>query len=78
MSWNYRVVKKTGISRCGETWDSFGIHEVYYDEGKDEPRLVTTDPVAVEGDDVDDLREVYRMMKVAFNQPVLNYEDFNG
>jgi hypothetical protein len=63
--WNHRVIKRT----IGDS-ESFGIHEVYYnDDGSVEG--CTIDPVAVDCDTLDDLRETLERMLRCLDKPVL-------
>ncbi len=73
MTWNYRVVKT--VHEDGYT--SYGIHEVFYDDDG-LPCACTQDPIDVFADSEQELREVYNMMKEAFEQAVLTDEDFTG
>lgn len=75
MSWNYRVIRQKVIVD-DEEFDSFAIHEVYYDEdGK--PGSITSDPVEPSGQTLQELGEDLRRMVAALNKPVLEYDDFN-
>lgn len=73
MTWNHRVVKRTyedqGVVE-------FGIHETYYYDDNAEVSAITTDPVAIAGDNVPELRETLERMLAALDQPVLNWEDY--
>lgn len=64
--WNYRVVRRT---EQGETW--LALHEAYYQDGA--VMGITQDPVNVHGNDLEDLKAGYKLMKLAFNKPVLDY-----
>ena len=68
-TWNHRVIKREYDN--GDFW--YGIYEVYY-EG-DKIHSCTKDPEDVTGESLKDLEEYYKMMKGAFKQPILNYED---
>jgi hypothetical protein len=76
MSWNYRVVHKKGTSVLTGPWETWGIHEAYYNQPGDEtPRGVTEEPVDVFGHDLDDLRWTLQEMTKALDKPVLEYGD---
>jgi hypothetical protein len=60
--WNYRVIKRQD--------ESFGIHEVYYDENGD-PTMCTADPVTLYGDSVDEIVNDVNHILHALNKPVL-------
>ena len=62
--WNHRVVNKDGM---------FGIHEVYYVGGK--PIGVTTDPIRISEDDLEDLEETLLRIRNCLQEDVLQYED---
>lgn len=74
MSWNYRVIK-TFCKETGE--DSYGIHEVYYDE-PDEPVNATINPIRISSESIDDLRWMLDKFKVALEKPVLDMKEFNN
>lgn len=69
--WNHRVVRREHVD-TGEV--TFAIHEAHYDEVKVE--AVTSEPIDVSGESVDDLRWVLEHMLKALDKPVLNYEEF--
>lgn len=72
MSWNYRVIK-TIIG--GE--ESYGIHEVYYDE-QGKPKMYSKDPVPAYGETLLELKEDMERLLKAFNTPILTEDDFNS
>ena len=63
-TWNHRIVKK-------EDW--YGIYEVYYEN--DKVWTCTEEAKSVGGESLEDLKEYYKMMASAFEQPILNWED---
>lgn len=69
MTWNYRIVKRT---ERGE--DFFAIHEAFYTDNR--PTNITTEPIALHGESLEDLAKNLEQQQAAFRQPVLNYEDF--
>lgn len=70
MSWNYRIIKTT---IGGE--DSYGIHEVYYDEnGK--PKMYSEDPIPAHGETLTELREDMDRLLQAFEKPIISSDDF--
>lgn len=76
--WNYRVIRKThdceSIINPGEKWVTFGIHEVYYTDGK--PSMTTEDAMEPHGETLEELLEDMKHFQLALDKPVLNYEDF--
>ena len=64
-TWDYRVLEHDGF---------FAVHEVYYTDGQ--AHTCTVDPVAVAGNDADDLRNELAHMAEAFTKPFLKYSDF--
>ena len=73
MTWNHRVVRRVWDS--GET--TYAIHEAYYELGQ-LADSITNDPVAVVGDNVEELRTTLQWMLNSLDKPVLNYEDIVG
>jgi hypothetical protein len=69
-TWNYRIVNVKS-ENGGEDW--YCLKEVIYLEGKpsgyNEP--------CVGSEDMDSMREVWRMMGLAMEKPPLQEEDFN-
>ena len=72
MSWNYRVVKTTVD---GE--DSYGIHEVYYDDGGT-PHMYSESPCSVFSESLDGLKEELERFKLSLEKPVLRDLDFRN
>jgi len=68
-TWNHRVIKRTHPSGAIE----YGIHEVFYENGK--IWAATEDAVSVTGESVDELRETLGWMLKAIKNPVINFED---
>lgn len=66
MSWNHRVIKKTYPS--GE--ESYGIHEVYYNENG-EIYAHTTDPIDLNCETLDDLKQYIQWCLKACEKPIL-------
>ena len=64
-TWNYRIIKNG-------SW--YSIREVHYDD--DTPSFTTEEPDGLMGGSVEELRDQYEQMSEAFEQPILNYEDF--
>lgn len=69
MTWNHRVMK---IENRGETF--LEIHEVYYDD-QGRPNGYTTDPIAVTGETIDELRWVLNRMLECLDKDILTEED---
>ncbi|MDY0094393.1 MAG: hypothetical protein RBT80_16995 [Candidatus Vecturithrix sp.] len=92
MTWNYRIVRQRHPwfdeqTRVELTGYEYGIHEAFYDrEGY--VGAITSDPVGLSGDTVQELRHAWVMMAEAFGQPILdndmipepgcNQEEFNA
>lgn len=70
MSWNYRVVKTTVD---GE--DSYGIHEVYYDE-EGKPKMFSADPCPVFSETLEGLEEEISRIRAALGRSALQESDF--
>jgi hypothetical protein len=69
--WNYRLVKQSS-----DLYDYISICEVYYDEEK---RPAMYCEATIGGDTLDEVKEVYKMVKEAFKAPTLTYpKDFTG
>jgi hypothetical protein len=73
--WNYRVLRRVyGEGKDAE--ESFGIHEVYYDkDGSAE--MCSVDPIDAHGSTPEELKADLENQLKAFNQPVLEWNDFN-
>lgn len=69
MSWNYRVVK-----RKYETYDYYGMYEVYYDTSGNVVGM-SADPIAASGFTIDDVVEDIQLMKDGLAKDIINYED---
>ncbi|RFA30017.1 hypothetical protein CAI21_07305 [Alkalilimnicola ehrlichii] len=68
MRWNYRIVRKQGV---------LAVFEVYYDEdGK--PETCTADPVAPQGETLDELRGDLEHYVAALASPILDIEQFRN
>jgi len=89
MSWNYRILfHPAGVKKFDEDYEIpyeayYGLHEVYYRDGK--PWVYTEDPVVVvdvpeEFHDVnevhDEFESVLEDMKRGVNLPILKEDDF--
>ena len=73
MNWNYRIVRH----RYKNEEDWFAIHEVYY-EADGKPKLVSKEPIAPQGGDVEELLKDMERQKEACKLPVLDYAVFDG
>lgn len=71
MSWNYRVVRKN--ARFGPVYT---IHEAYYDENEETPRLITVEPMAPLGDTFKELKQDLKWMKKALSLPVIDWDEW--
>jgi len=76
--WNYRVIRKvfdrTEIN--GQKYVRFGIHEVYYTDGK--PSMCTVDSMDPHGETFEELKQDLKYHQLALTKPVLNYEDIGN
>lgn len=63
--WNYRVLR-----HINEGEEYFSIHEVFYADGKAE--MHTAEAADPFGEDIEELKEDYRLMGLAFEKPVLD------
>ena len=68
--WNYRIVNAKS-ENGGEDW--YCLKEVMYQDGKPSGY---SEP-CVGSEDMDSMREVWRMMGLALEKPPLQEEDFN-
>jgi hypothetical protein len=66
VTWNYRVLRRG---------DSYGIHEVYYDDNG-VPTSCTDDPVGPHGDTPDELAKDLDLMSKALAKPILDHDFF--
>lgn len=73
MHWNYRVVRKEYLHIDGSVEEYFGIHEVYY-EDDNSGMSATENPIAPDGETIDELKSTLTLMLEAFNKPVLDYD----
>jgi hypothetical protein len=71
--WNNRVIRRTHVRDEG-VWITFGIHEVYYTDGK--PTSCTENPVEPFGETIEELQEVMEHYRLALEKPTLDYGDF--
>lgn len=69
MIWNHRLMRR----RLKNGYVVWAIHEVYYDEGG-RVKYWTEDPVLVEEEEADELRETLERFMRAMSQPALDYE----
>jgi hypothetical protein len=72
--WDYRVVKRVQIMGK-ETFVTYGIHEVYYDE-KHNPFSITEDSIQLYGETVLELLRDWKKISSAFTKPILDYDEF--
>jgi len=73
--WNYRVIRKER-EHNGTKWIMFGIHEVYYKDGK--PCMCTVDPMDPHGETLEELKQDLEGHQLALTKPVLDYEDIGS
>lgn len=70
--WNYRVVRRVWEIN-GEIEEQFGIHEVYYREGK--PEICSERPDGASGESLEALKKDMENQQLALKKPVVDYED---
>lgn len=76
MTWEYRVIRRKFPSEDGNGLDeAFWIYRVSYSENGDPVEVSTVEPPP-NAEDVESLRAVLTRMARAFDNPILNYEDF--
>jgi hypothetical protein len=68
--WNHRVVRRT-IIEAGKPVEWFGIHECFYGLPDESDPGWTDEPISVEGETVDELRETLERMLRALDKPVI-------
>lgn len=74
MGWNHRVMKRVFIEQAtGEEIEWYGIHEVYYDNGK--VSGFTEDATRVSAEGLDELRQTLEWMLAALDKPTLDYDE---
>ena len=67
--WTYVVVRRPRGDGDG---DFFAIHELHTGEGK---KGLTVEPVAPQGDTLEELGEDLKMMMAALKKPPVDYKD---
>ena len=67
--WNHRVVKRM-TREFDKDVEWFGIHEAFYEVGGQ--TLWTDEPVTVEGESIEELRETLERMLVALDKPIID------
>ncbi len=73
--WNYRVIRKER-EHNEHKWIVFGIHEVYYSDGK--PVMVSENPQDPHGETLEELKQDLEWYQLALTKPTLNYEDIGN
>jgi hypothetical protein len=68
-TWNHRVVRAT--NSFGDVW--FAIHEAHYRSSDTVPDMVSSDPLPVVGETIDDLRWTLERMLAALDLPVIEF-----
>lgn len=71
--WNYRVMRRTHERLDMET---YAVYEVYYN-ADGEVTTWTETPVAPRGDTLEELKEDIAMQALAFDKPVLDYNELD-
>lgn len=68
--WNHRIVKKTWHKGEEDEEDSYGVHEVFYD---DDNKIYgyTENPIDLSTDSIDSLREYLQWCMNALDKPIL-------
>ena len=62
-SWNYRVLKRD---------DEYGVYEVYYDDSG-MPHAMSEDPIAITGENLEDIRNELNLILESLEKDVLDY-----
>jgi hypothetical protein len=70
---NYRIICK----KWDEDYSDYRIMEIYYDKKGDIIAFVD-EPAKIVGEDVNDLKEIIKMYKKAFDKPIIDYKDLPG
>ena len=80
--WNYRIIKHIERNKLHEknkevipefyVW--YNLHEVFYGED-DGICCISSDPINAHGETVEELRSDIDMMLIAFEKPVLDYNE---
>jgi hypothetical protein len=68
--WNHRVVRRT-VMEFDQPVEWFGIHEVFYGSSDESDPGWTDEPISVEGESIDELRETLERMLRALDRPVI-------
>ena len=77
MSWNYRVVRRCVRYRDHEeTFEA--VHEAYYEDGheREMPHSIAREPAAPIAETPDELRDMHRLMLLAFDETPLDWDNF--
>lgn len=69
--WNHRVVKRI-VKDFDENVEWFGIHEVFYGLADESDASWTEEPISVEGESMDELRETLERMLRALDKPIID------
>ena len=67
--WNYRVMLHRSLGGI-----RFGIHEIFYNEAG-QPHSWTEDPIELNAETLEELKNDLQHMLKAFEQPVLDLDD---
>lgn len=70
MTWNYRLCKET-VNYSGESFESFTVREVYYDEDN-RISSVSSDPVDIVADGIDGITWMLDKIKESLSKDVLD------
>jgi hypothetical protein len=71
--WNYRVMRHVSLRFSDEY---FAVHEVFY--RKNRVWMWSQEPSHAQGETVEELKRDLAMMALAWDRPVLDYEDAKG
>jgi hypothetical protein len=69
--WNHRVVKRI-VREFDQDVEWVGIHEVFYSSADESDPGWTEEPISVEGETVDELRETLERMFRALDRPIID------
>jgi uncharacterized protein YegL len=74
MTWNYRVVKRVWYPDTDAKTITYAIHEAYYDDNN-LVHSITQEPVEIETDDIDSIKQILKWMTKCLEKPILDYDN---
>jgi len=74
MTWNYRIVRHRHTMESGYSYDWYGVHEIYYEDGKITGWIDS--PVTLDGDSLEDIVDLLKLVeKDINNSPILDEKE---